>query len=173
MPSLRNRSAAARSSDLFLNYSAIIEDFSLPDRKKISADIQKMAWDILERLFTWLMGEFIFEQGNFPPQSGLSLDVSAILYTGTKRWCDFDFVKRRLKEGKCFIELQENYLQRLNLLKLEASDRFLLFRIDKKIRFANLLQLAAIPEEEFYRLLYLFYSLGLIGIESQEDPITG
>ena len=158
------RKIKGKSAELFDTYSSIMDSFGSGERKKLLKHIEEMAWQILERLFTWRMGEFILEEGNFPQQMNLEIDLAQIVTKGVKSWMDDSTLRRKLFEGACTVELNPEFMEVLKRISLDASDRFLLFRFERSIPFHQLHQLSAISEEQFSRLIYVFSSLGLVSI---------
>jgi serine/threonine-protein kinase len=154
-----------RSSDLYQGYSTVLQKISPDHRARLSEDLHSQAERILENLFPWMMGEFIFETGSFPNQLDLDLNVHEIVTKGVRSWLDYDFIRTKLYDEKCLIRHDPNFIPRLRNLNLEPSDRFLLFRFENEINFRNLYEISGISLEEFGRLIYLFRCFGLVHVE--------
>ena len=164
---------SGRSFDLFQGYSTAIERVSTDLRQSLSQDLRSHVEKVLENLFPWMVGEFIFEEGNFPRQLDLSLDIQQIVSRGVREWLDSETIRRRLFEGLCVVRHDPEFVRHLRVLDLQPSDRFLLFRFETEISYGSLYQLSAIPEEEFARLLYLFHCFGLVDfvpVEKNPSP---
>lgn len=162
-----------RQSDLFAGFSTAVREISPDAQIRIAGDLESMARTILQSLFEWMVGEFLFEPGEFPAQFTLRLNAGDILKQGIRKWLDPATVRRRLINGKCFIELRPNFIRILNHVHLDPSDRFLLFRFEHRIHFSDLLTLSGMARDEFFSLLYLFLSYGLIqAIPEQTSETT-
>jgi PAS domain S-box-containing protein len=153
-----------QSSDLYQGYSTAMEKISPEFREGFSDDLRLHALKIVESLFAWLMGEFIFETGEFPGQLDLEISMHDTVTNGVRRWLDYEVIRRRLFEGACLIRHDPDFIRYLRDLDLEPSDRFLLFRFENEIEYRKLFEISGISEEEFGRLIYLFNCFGLIHI---------
>ncbi len=132
----------------------------------------------MESLFPWMMGEFIFESGEFPAQLNLEIGMHDIVANGVRNWLDFDFIRRKLFDGDCLIRHDADFIRHLRNLNLEPSDRFLLFRFENEIHYSRLLEISGISQEEFGRLIYLFQCFGLVhlvrsAVSYGEEPAAG
>ncbi|HEY4490731.1 MAG TPA: protein kinase, partial [Acidobacteriota bacterium] len=68
------RKFRSASFDLFKTYSSMIEEVSVENRGKLAADVYALAKEILSGMFSWEIGEFLFEEGKFPAQMNLQID---------------------------------------------------------------------------------------------------
>ncbi|HSE39168.1 MAG TPA: protein kinase, partial [Acidobacteriota bacterium] len=153
------------SIDLYLNYSTALGELPSEARKKLGAELQELSWKILNGLFSWLVGEVIFESSQTPARMMIQIPLSEALIRGVKETADFNFIRRRLLWGKCRIRKSSDFQRNLMALKMKSSDTFMLFRFEDQIPFAELLPLTGLPEEEFYRLIYLFLCNDVLKIE--------
>jgi len=167
------REISESSIDLYMNYSSMMSSVPPETRQKMFHSIQDLGWRILQGLFSWVVGEFIFEDGNFPAQLMLEIETSDIVTRGVKEFMDFATIRRRLMEGKCRIVLAPDHDRLLKSIKIAPSDAFLLFRFENNITFQELLNLSGVPEESFYRLIYLFHCFGIITLSRMDDDIAG
>ncbi len=166
----RARKLEAGSSDLFSNYSSIMGELTHETRDKLAGELKDLAWRILHGLFSWFVGEFLFEEGEFPAQSSLQIRTGEALVSGIRTWMDFPTIHRRMHGGRCRIVLNPNFQQILPVLSVGPADAFILFRFEKTILFRELLDLSGISDDEFFRLIYLFSSVGILDVEeAQED----
>ena len=150
----------------------IIAILSNQESESISAageikDQVGLALRILQELFCWELGESVFEEGEFPGRPGLHISTGELVYKGIKNWTGGDTVKRRVMDGGSIIQLNPNFQETLLQMQLAPGDVFLLFRFDKEISFRELLALSGIPEEEFFRLIYLFQCLAIIKVQPE------
>jgi len=152
------------SSDLFLGYSSAMQEVNHEVREKMSGDLLDLAWRILQGLFSWVVGEFLFEKGEFSGQGTLQISAGEALTRGVKGWADYGTVQRRFQGGECRIDLNPDFQQLLSHIKIAPADAFMLFRFEKNILFRELFDLSGISEEEFFRLIYLFVCVGIVEI---------
>ncbi|HSP07635.1 MAG TPA: tetratricopeptide repeat protein, partial [Acidobacteriota bacterium] len=108
---------------------------------------------------------FMFELDDFSGQIALQIPATDVLLRGVKDWVDPAMIRRRLMKGQCRIVRSPEFQKVLPLIKLKPADTFLLFRFEKDILFQDLFNLSGIHEEEFYRLIYLFRSAGIVSLE--------
>jgi hypothetical protein len=129
-------------------------------------DIREVAERILHGLFRLEIADFVFEEILPPRPERLRMTVPAVLYEGIKKSMHSDTIRRRISSG-CEVELAPRYEGTLAAFPGPAGDLFPLFRICGKVSCRDLLAVAAIPEDEFYRLMYLFYCMGAIELTPQ------
>lgn len=159
------------SSDLFLHYSSAISELSPDMKDKVVSELMNLLWRILQGLCSWVVGEFLFEEGVFPGQGATRIKTSEVLLRGVRGWMDFPTIHRRLQGGRCMIGLNPDFQKLLPLLNVSAADAFILFRFDRAVLFRELLDLSGISEDEFFRLIYLFHCVGIVQLE--EIPEAG
>jgi hypothetical protein len=140
---------------------------------KLAGELQDLAWRILQGLFSWVVGEFLFEEGNFPAQSMIQIRTGEVIVSGVRAWMDFPTIHRRLFGGRCKISLNPNFQKILPVLSVGPADAFILFRFEESIQFRELLDLSGIADDEFYRLIYLYSAVGILHVEEiTEDRIA-
>jgi PAS domain S-box-containing protein len=154
-----------QSSDLYQGYTTVLQRIPSDMRSRLSKDFEIRARMILENLFSWMMGEFIFEKGDFPGQLDLEIQIQDVVSAGVRQGLDHDFIRMKLFEGNCIIRQVPDFVRLLREVNLPPSDRFLLFRFEKEIDYRKLLEMSRISEEEFARLLFLFHCFGLVHLE--------
>jgi PAS domain S-box-containing protein len=159
------REIGNKSIDLYLNYSTALGELPPEARTKLGSELQELSWKILNGLFSWLVGEVIFEASQTPARMMIQIPLSDALVRGVKETADYNFIRRRLFWGKCRIRKSIDFQKNLMALKMKSSDTFLLFRFEEQISFTDLFPIAGIPEEEFYRLIYLFLCCDVVTIE--------
>ncbi|MGH9857154.1 MAG: DUF4388 domain-containing protein, partial [Acidobacteriota bacterium] len=155
-------------SDLFTKYSSAMELVGDENREHLREEFKNLGWKILESLFSWISGEFILEEGLFPEQPGIELSTSEVIAQGIRHHTDFLVVSRKLSHGKIRIILSPQCTHRLRQVRLTASERFLLLKTEGGILFSELHAVSNLPREIFGRLVYLFFSLGLVQLEACE-----
>jgi tetratricopeptide (TPR) repeat protein len=165
------REISESSIDLFVNYSSMMSDVNPDTKNKMFDSIQDLGWRILQGLFSWVVGEFIFEDGNFPAQMMLEISSSDVVTRGVKEWMDFATIRRRLLGGDCKIVLAPDFDNLLKTIQIAPSDAFLLFRFENRIAFQELLNLSSVSEDDFYRLIYLFHCFGILTLEKAEPEL--
>jgi len=156
---------ADQSSDLYRGYTTVLQRISPDMRSLLSRDLEARARKILENLFSWMMGEFLFEAGTFPGQLDLDIQIQDVVAAGVREWLDFDFIRSKVFNGNCRIRQVPDFVRLLREVNLAPSDRFLLFQFEEEISYKKLLEISRISEEEFARLLFLFHCFGLVRLE--------
>jgi tetratricopeptide (TPR) repeat protein len=168
------RKFRSASFDLFETYSSMIEEVTVENRAKLAADVRALASEILSGMFSWEIGEFLFEEGKFPAQMNLQIDALETVLHGVKELMNVSAIKRRLLEGNCVVRLSPNFEKQLQNVNILPADRFLLYRFQNTISFKELHVLSVLSEEEFCRLVYLFFSLDVFQVSEirKEEPIA-
>jgi PAS domain S-box-containing protein len=157
------------SSDLFLHYSSAMSELNPETKEKVSGEVMNLSWHILQGLFSWVVGEFLFEEGSFPGQGSSRIKTSEVLLSGVRGWMDFPTIHRRLFGGRCRILLNPDFQKLLPVLSVSAADAFILFRFDREILFRELMDLSGISEDEFFRLIFLFHAFGIVSLEEAKE----
>jgi len=160
------------SDDLYVQYSTSMNLLRQDMRREALKSERDLALQILQGLFRWEVGNFFFEEGDFPAQMGLEISIEDLLFRGVKEWMYAATIERRVFGGHCLIELLSDFQNTLLNIKPAPSDVFLLFRFEGTIPFRTLLPMSGISEEEFYRLIYLFFCLNVIKIHKLERQIS-
>jgi serine/threonine protein kinase/PAS domain-containing protein len=159
------RQLEAGSSDLFSNYSSAMNELTQNAKLKLTGELQDLAWRILQGLFSWVVGEFLFEEGNFPAQSMIQIRTGEVIVSGVRAWMDYPTIHRRMLGGRCRITLNPNFQRILPVLSVGPADAFILFRFEESIPFRELMDLSGIADDEFFRLIYLYSAVGILRIE--------
>ncbi|MCI0444671.1 protein kinase [bacterium] len=159
------REIQKQSFDLLLHYSTALTELTPEARSKVGSEMQELSWKILSGLFSWLVGEVMFEASTSPPKMMLNIPVSEALARGVKESADLNFIKRRLFWGKCKIKKSPEFQKNLTSLKMKPTDTFLLFRFEEQMTFQELFPITGISEDEFYRLIYVFLCSDVVTIE--------
>jgi PAS domain S-box-containing protein len=168
------REIQKQSFDLLIHYSTALTELTPEARSRVGSEMQELSWKILSGLFSWLVGEVMFEASSTPPKMMINIPVSEALARGVKESADLNFIKRRLFWGKCKIKKSPEFQKNLVNLKMKPTDTFLLFRFDDQIKFQELFPMTGISEDEFYRLIYVFQCSDVVTIEEikQETATT-
>jgi PAS domain S-box-containing protein len=159
------REIQKQSFDLLLHYSTALTELTPEARNRVGSEMQELSWKILSGLFSWLVGEVMFEASTSPPKMMLNIPVSEALARGVKESADLNFIKRRLFWGKCKIKKSPEFQKNLTNLKMKPTDTFLLFRFEDQMTFQELFPITGISEDEFYRLIYVFLCSDVVTIE--------
>jgi hypothetical protein len=157
-----------QSTDLYQGYTTVLQRITPELRATLSDDLHAHARKILQNLFSWMMGEYLFESGEFPPELNLKMNMHDVVDGGVRKWLDYTFIRRKLLDGSCKLVHDQEFIRKLRPLNLAPSDRFLLFRFDREILYQDLYKVSGIAEEEFARLIYLFYCFGLIHLQKDD-----
>jgi len=159
------REIQKQSFDLLIHYSTALTELTPEARSRVGSEMHELSWKILTGLFSWLVGEVIFEASPSPPKMMINIPVSEALARGVKESADLNFIKRRLFWGKCKIKKSPEFQKNLVNLKMKPTDTFLLFRFEDHTTFQELFPMTGISEDEFYRLIYVFLCSDVVTIE--------
>jgi PAS domain S-box-containing protein len=159
-------------SDLFTKFSSAMAMVGQENQANLNVEFECLAWKILESLFSWVAGDFIVEEGEYPEQPNIQISSSDVIAQGVRHHTDFAVISRKVLQGKIKIVMSRQCTSRLRLVRLSASERFLLMKTDGGITFSELHSLSNLPREIFCRLIYLFLALDLAHIEQYEEPAS-
>lgn len=166
------REIQKQSFDLLMHYSTALTELTPEARNRVGSEMQELSWKILSGLFSWLVGEVMFEASTSPPKMMINIPVSEALARGVKESADLNFIKRRLFWGKCKIKKSPEFQKNLVNLKMKPTDTFLLFRFEDQITFQELFPMTGISEDEFYRLIYVFLCSDVVTIDEIKSETT-
>jgi hypothetical protein len=159
-------------SDLFTKFSSAMDLIKPEGREVLKSEFENLAYKILENLFGWAAGDYVFEEGDYPEQPHIHIDASELLSRGIHHHADSAAISRKLHHGNANIIMSSDCASRLRQVHFNASERSLLLKTEKGISFSEFHSLSKLPKDMFSRVVYLFVCLGLVRVEEQKAPET-
>jgi len=126
-------------------------------------------------LFTWLDGEYRFEEGPLPTQEIITLKMSTgnLILDGIRRINDFVRLRNELPPLSTVLQMTTDPLVLFQDIDLKESERKLLVLIDGKNTISEIFAASELPAFETLKLLAFFLSIGLaefVVIHPAEKP---
>jgi len=129
---------------------------------------------IIYSLFSWLSGEYRFEQHESPVDEDIVLNLSTadIILEGTRRMDDMEKVRRALGDPSRVLQTTEDPLLLYQKMStLSQSEYFILSRVDGLSSMADILSISPIGEEQTLRCIYGLVSAGVIEPKGGASPL--
>ncbi|MBI3811604.1 MAG: DnaJ domain-containing protein [Nitrospirae bacterium] len=120
--------------------------------------------EIILSLFTWLDGEYLFEEGPLPAQEIITLKMSTanLILDGIRRINDFVRLRHELPSMDMILHITMDPLILFQDIKLTDPERKLLLQVDGKSTIFEVFASSELPAFETLKLLCFFLSVGLV-----------
>jgi len=154
--------------------TVLLEQGALTAKDLFSA-VTSQVKDIILSLFTWLDGEYRFEEGPLPTQEIITLKMSTgnLILDGIRRINDFVRLRNELPPLSTVLQMTTDPLVLFQDIDLKESERKLLVLIDGKNTISEIFAASELPAFETLKLLAFFLSIGLaefVVIHPAEKP---
>lgn len=131
--------------------------------------------EIILSLFTWLDGEYQFEEGPLPAQEIITLKMSTanLILDGIRRINDFVRLRNELPPMNTILQITMDPMILFQDIKLMDPERKLLMQVDGKSSLFDVFAASELPPFETLKLLCFFLSVGLVEIgiaDLQPEP---
>jgi tetratricopeptide (TPR) repeat protein len=122
--------------------------------------------EIILSLFTWLDGDYQFEEGPLPAQEIITLKMSTanLILDGIRRINDFFRLRSELPPIETVLQITTDPLILFQDIQLTDAERKLLMQVDGRCTIAEVFALSELPAFETLKLLTFFLSIGLVEI---------
>lgn len=142
--------------------TVLVEQGALTAKDLFSA-VTSQVKDIILSLFTWLDGEYRFEEGPLPTQEIITLKMSTgnLILDGIRRINDFVRLRNELPPLGTVLQMTTDPLVLFQDIDLKDSERKLLVQIDGKNTIHEIFAASELPAFETLKLLAFFLSIGL------------
>jgi tetratricopeptide (TPR) repeat protein len=154
--------------------TVLLEQGALTAKDLFSA-VTSQVKDIILSLFTWLDGEYRFEEGPLPTQEIITLKMSTgnLILDGIRRINDFVRLRNELPPLSTVLQITTDPLVLFQDIDLKEIERKLLVQIDGKKTIHEIFAASELPAFETLKLLAFFLSIGLaevVVIHPAEKP---
>jgi len=154
--------------------TVLLEQGALTAKDLFSA-VTAQVKDIILSLFTWLDGEYRFEEGPLPTQEIITLKMSTgnLILDGIRRINDFVRLRNELPPLATILQMTTDPLVLFQDIDLKESERKLLIKIDGKNTISEIFAASDLPPFETLKLLSFFLAIGLAELpvsQPAEEP---
>ncbi len=156
-------------SDLFTKFSSAMSLIAPESRELLKSEFESLSFKIMENLFGWAAGDYLFEEGEYPEQGHIRIRTDELILRGVRQHADLGLILKTIRNGKINVRLSENSHLALPNLKMNASEKLLLQKIEGGISFPELHKESDLPMEQVSRLVYGFHCLGLTSFEEVQE----
>ncbi|MBI3611157.1 MAG: DnaJ domain-containing protein [Nitrospirae bacterium] len=120
--------------------------------------------EIILSLFTWLDGEYRFEEGPLPAQEVITLKMSTanLILDGVRRINDFTRLRNELPPMNTILRMTTDPMILFQDIRLTENERKALTQIDGRKTLSEIFAVSGLPAFETLKLLYFFLSIGLV-----------
>ncbi len=142
--------------------------------KELFLVVTQQVKDIILSLFTWIDGEYRFEEGPLPTQEVITLRMSTanLILDGIRRINDFTRLRSELPPMDSLPTITADPMILFQDIQLNEVERGLLGRIDGKRRFEEIFDASDLPAFETLKLLHFFLSIGLVELSQTGPPLS-
>lgn len=147
-------------------FGAVLVEHGVLTAKDLFWAVTHQVKEIILSLFTWLDGEYEFEEGPLPAQEIITLKMSTanLILDGIRRINDFVRLRNELPPMDAILQITMDPMILFQDIKLTDPERKLLMQMDGKSTLFEVFAASEMPAFETLKLLYFFLSVGLVEI---------
>ncbi|HTN43962.1 MAG TPA: DUF4388 domain-containing protein [Nitrospiria bacterium] len=144
-------------------FGTVLVEQGVLTAKDLFTAVSSQVKDIILSLFTWLDGEYRFEEGPLPTQEIITLKMSTgnLILDGIRRINDFVRLRNELPPLSTVLQITTDPLVLFQDIDLKERERRLLMQIDGKNTIHEIFAASELPAFETLKLLAYFLSIGL------------
>lgn len=137
--------------------------------KDLYASVTQQVKEIILSLFTWIDGEYQFEEGALPSQEVITLKMSTanMILEGIRRITDFTRLRGELPSMDSVLQVTADPLVLFQDMKLSETERSVLALFDGRKTLLDVFEASSLPAFDTLKLIHFFHSVGLV------EPSTG
>ncbi|MBI3597615.1 MAG: DnaJ domain-containing protein [Nitrospirae bacterium] len=156
-------------------FGTVLVEQGVLTAKDLFTAVTSQVKDIILSLFTWLDGEYQFEEGPLPTQEIITLKMSTgnLILDGIRRINDFIRLRNELPPMTTILQITTDPLVLFQDIDLKENERKLLVQIDGKNTIYEIFAASELPAFETLKLLSFLLSIGLaefVAIHPAEQP---
>jgi len=156
---------------------AVLVEQGVLSPKDLFGVVTHQVKEIILSLFTWLDGDYRFEEGSLPAQEVITLKMSTanLILDGIRRINDFIRLRNDLPTFDTILKITSDPLILFQDIELAEPERKLLLQVDGKSSVSQLFAASDLPAFDTLKLLTFFLSVGLVEIgtvEPKTEPVT-
>jgi len=156
---------------------AVLVEQGVLSPKDLFGVVTHQVKEIILSLFTWLDGDYRFEEGSLPAQEVITLKMSTanLILDGIRRINDLVRLRNELPPPDTILRITSDPLILFQDIQLTEPDRKFLLQMDGKSTMAQNFAASDLPAFDTMKLLTFFLSVGLVEIgaaDLQTEPVT-
>jgi hypothetical protein len=143
---------------------AIMLELGLLTKSELAQFLKIQVEEIVYNLFSWLEGEFSFQDEMKPPEDQIlvNLDTMNLIMEGTRRIDEWLEIRKVLPEHNRLLKPVQNPNLRDKEITLTAEEYQVLMMLDGTKTYADLMEISSLGDFLTARSLYTLLTLGLI-----------
>ncbi|MBI3995800.1 MAG: DnaJ domain-containing protein [Nitrospirae bacterium] len=147
-------------------FGTVLVELGFLSAKDLFWAVTHQVKEIILSVFTWLDGEYVFEEGPLPSQEVIMLKMSTanLILDGIRRINDLIRLRNELPSMNTVLQITTDPLILFQDIKLTDAERKLLVQMDGRSTISEILAASELPAFETLKLLYFFLSVGLVEI---------
>lgn len=137
------------------------------------ASLKELIKEIIFECFGWHQGMFRFTPKSAPIRKEIEIDVTTadIIFQGTKRFALAEGIEKFFQNPKLILMPNPNLKMLFQQIQLSSQEGFLFSLMDGKTPVEATYSLVSLPKEEIHRILYAFYSTGMLQLKEKDARI--
>jgi len=156
-------------------FGTVLVEQEVITAKDLFSAVTHQVKEIILSLFTWVDGEYRFEEGPLPAQEIITLKMSTanLILEGIRRIGDFIRLRNELPPAETILQITMDPMILFQDIDLTESDRKFLLQVDGQSTLEALFERSELPAFETLKLLCFFLSIGLVEVrvgDFQSEP---
>jgi tetratricopeptide (TPR) repeat protein len=156
-------------------FGTVLVEQGVLTAKDLFSAVTAQVKDIILSLFTWLDGDYRFDDGPLPTQEIITLKMSTgnLILDGIRRINDFVRLRNDLPPLNTILQITTDPLVLFQDIDLKDNERKLLVQVDGKNTISEIFATSELPAFETLKLLSFFLSIGLaefVAVHPTEKP---
>lgn len=129
--------------------------------------------EIIMSLFTWIDGDYLFQDGDLPSEEVITLRMSTarLIYEGVHRNHDFTRLRREIPPLNTPLQITIDPMVLFQDVGLEPPSQQLISLIDGTKTVEEIFQQSALPAFETLKCLYFLIAVGLVETRTVEETV--
>ncbi len=137
---------------------------NLVDKEKVANLSRRYVENIVFSLFSWDVGDFVFEEGQLPDTEVIvsSLNTMNILMEGTRRIDEWTRIRNALPPDSAVLQVASEVLSQMKEIKLSPVETLVLSMVDGDRCIAEMRERSSLDQLTFAKALYNLISAGVV-----------
>ncbi len=151
---------------------AILVEQGFLTPKELFQAVTTQVKEIIFSLFTWLDGDYRFEEGALPATDIITLRMSsgALIYEGIRRIHDFTRLCRLLPPFSAVVTMSTDPRDLFQPVAVTPPERKLLLLIDGARTIRDLVCASTLPALHAIQMMYFLLAAGIVRVKTAEPP---
>ncbi len=158
------------------HFGDILVEMGIMDEEELISSVREQINETIYDLMDLEEGEYKFEEGRLPFEEDMivSLDVDLLIEEKAKRTEELGVINQWLPSSELVLQLSLNPERDVRDIHLSSREWGVLSLVDGEKSIAEIVDLSYLGEFEVFRILYKFFSMGLLERADEEEslPIT-